>query len=112
MSHLPVEITPQELKAALDNGARPHLIDVREPHEFARCRIEGAELLPMHALPQALGELKTKAAEAPLVLFCHHGVRSLQAANWLRRQGLDACRSLSGGIDLWSAAIDPTVPRY
>lgn len=108
----PLEITPQQLKAALENGTRPHLIDVREADELARCRIEGTEWIPMRAIPQALAALKAKAAGAPLVFYCHHGVRSLRVVEWLRRQGLGRCQSLSGGIDLWSTAVDPTVPRY
>jgi rhodanese-related sulfurtransferase len=112
MQPLPVEITPQELKAELESATPPRLIDVREPHEFARCQLQGAELIPMRTVPQALAALKAKAAEAPLVFYCHHGVRSLQVVSWLRGQGLAGCRSLSGGIDLWSAVIDSSVPRY
>jgi rhodanese-related sulfurtransferase len=46
------------------------------------------------------------------VVFCHHGVRSLSVVDWLRRQGLENCRSMSGGIDLWSLQVDATVRRY
>ncbi len=112
MQPLPVEITPQNLKAALAGETPPRLVDVREPHEFARCRLEGAELIPMRTIPQALAALKETAKQGPLVFYCHHGMRSLQVVSWLRRQGLVCCQSLSGGIDLWSTAIDSSVPRY
>jgi rhodanese-related sulfurtransferase len=46
------------------------------------------------------------------MVFCHHGVRSLNVVNWLRNQGVEACQSISGGIDLWSATVDPSIPRY
>ena len=106
----PLEITPAQLKARLDAGDPLRLIDVREPHEFTRCRLDAAELIPMRAIPQHLPALK--AATESLVLYCHHGIRSLQAAAWLRKQGFPTCQSLQGGIDSWSREIDPTVPRY
>jgi rhodanese-related sulfurtransferase len=108
----PMEIAPRRLKEKLDAGENVQLIDVREPQEFALCRIEGAELVPMGSIPHALESLKEKAATGQLVLYCHHGMRSLQAASWLRRQGWTECQSLQGGIDLWSVVIDPAVPRY
>ncbi len=112
MNHLPLEIEPGQLKAALQNGSRPRLIDVREPHEYQICRLEGAELVPMRTVPQCLESLKQQAAEGPLVIYCHHGARSLQVVSWLRKQGLACCQSLSGGIDLWARLIDRSVPRY
>ncbi len=112
MSVTPLEIAPDELHEALASSCPPCLIDVREPSEFATCRLEGAELIPMRSIPQALPQLKARSTGRPLVFYCHHGIRSLQVVNWLRRQGLACCRSLSGGIDRWSATIDPAVPRY
>jgi rhodanese-related sulfurtransferase len=108
----PMEIAPRQLKEKLDAGENVQLIDVREPQEFALCRIEGAELVPMGSIPHVLESLKKQAATGRLVLYCHHGMRSLQAASGLRRQGSTDCQSLQGGIDLWSVAIDPAVPRY
>ena len=52
------------------------------------------------------------ADEAPVVVFCHHGIRSLQVVNWLHEQGVTNCLSMAGGIDRWSAEIDAGVPRY
>ena len=107
---LPFEVTPHEVKRRIDSGAALRLIDVREPEEFAICRIEGAELMPMRTVPQRLQELDEDGP--PLVVYCHHGVRSLSVVDWLRRQGIEQCQSMAGGIDLWSVEIDPAVPRY
>jgi len=107
-----LEITPHDLKRRIDSGEKLHLIDVREPWEFAAASISGSRLIPMGEVPAALVELEARAEEAPLILLCHHGIRSLQVADWLRRQGVQACQSLSGGLDRWSAEIDPTVPLY
>jgi len=86
------------------------LIDVREPAEHAICHIEGAALIPMQYIPTRLNELESDGAR--IVVFCHHGVRSLSVVDWLRRQGVENCQSMAGGIDLWSLSIDPAVPRY
>ena len=107
-----LEITPAEVKARLDKGEKLHLIDVREPMEHSIASIQGADLIPMNTVPAALQKLEGLADEAPLMVFCHHGVRSLNVVNWLRAQGVEACLSISGGIDLWSRTIDPSVPRY
>jgi rhodanese-related sulfurtransferase len=109
---LPLEITPQEVRRRLDAGEKLALIDVREPHEFQLARIEGAELVPMRAVPAELSRLDAQADDAALIVFCHHGVRSLNVVNWLRGQGVDACQSMAGGIDRWSLEIDSGVPRY
>jgi rhodanese-related sulfurtransferase len=107
-----LEITPTEVKARLDQGEKLHLIDVREPMEHSLAHIDGADLIPMNTIPAALQKLEARADEAPLIVFCHHGVRSLNVVNWLRAQGVEACQSVSGGIDLWSRTVDPKVPRY
>jgi rhodanese-related sulfurtransferase len=107
-----LETTPQEVKRRLDAGEKLQLIDVREPHEYATARIEGGRLVTMRSVPAALQQLDAEADEATLIVYCHHGVRSLNVVNWLREQGVEACQSMSGGIDAWSLTIDPTVPRY
>lgn len=112
MQGVPLEVSPLEVKRMLQAGEALRLIDVREPHEFAICRIEGAELIPLGAIPQALVALKDKAAEGALVLYCHHGMRSLKAVSWLRQRGLNACQSMQGGIDRWAASVDPGLRRY
>jgi rhodanese-related sulfurtransferase len=108
---VPIEITPREVRRRLDAGEKLRLIDVREPREHRTARIEAAELIPMRDIPSSLAKLDA-ADGAPLIVLCHHGVRSLQVVSWLRQQGVAACRSMSGGIDRWSQEIDPTVPRY
>ena len=109
---LPLEISPAEVQKRIDAGEKLHLIDVREPDEYALARIQGAALIPMRAIPAELQALETQADEGPLMVYCHHGVRSLNVVNWLRNQGLESCQSISGGIDLWSLTVDPSVPRY
>lgn len=109
---MPLEITPQDVKQRLDAGEKLLLIDVREPHEFALARLAGAELVPMRTVPAELPRLDALAEEGTLVVYCHHGVRSLNVVNWLREQGVEACQSMAGGIDRWSREIDPRVPRY
>ena len=109
---LAMEITPAEVKRRLDAGEKLHLIDVREPGEFATSSIAGGELIPMNTVPQHLQRLERLADGAPLIVFCHHGMRSLMVVNWLREKGVAECSSMSGGIDQWSLSIDPAVPRY
>lgn len=104
-----LEISATAVKGKLDAGEDFHFVDVREPEEFAMARIEGARLIPMRSVPAALAELDD---DRPVVVFCHHGVRSLNVANWLREHGIEQVWSMAGGIDLWSLQIDAKVPRY
>jgi rhodanese-related sulfurtransferase len=98
------------VKARLEAGERVRLIDVREPVEYLAAKIEGAELIPMRSMQQHLEDLED--ADESLIVFCHHGVRSLNVVYWLREQGIENCQSMSGGIDAWSLEIDASVPRY
>ena len=109
---LPIETSPEDIQRRIDAGEPLTLVDVREPGEFAITRIEGATLIPMRDIPASLQQLEAKADETTLIVFCHHGVRSLNVADWLRRQGVLACQSMAGGIDAWSVLVDPSVPRY
>jgi len=104
-----LEITPADVKARLDQGEKLILIDVREPWEFALCRIEGAKHLPLGALA---ANLNTLPDVDEVICYCHHGMRSLDAATWLRFQGIERAKSLAGGIERWSVEVDPKVPRY
>ncbi len=108
----PLEITPRDVHRRLQAGEKLVLIDVREPNEFQLARIPCAELIPMRTVPAELSRLDAQADQAPLIVFCHHGVRSLNVVHWLREQGVGACQSMAGGIDRWSLEIDPLVPRY
>ena len=108
----PLEVTPQEVKHRSDAGEKLILIDVREPGEFQLARIQNAELIPMRSVPAELQRLEALADQGTLVVYCHHGVRSLNVVNWLREQGIAGCESMAGGIDRWSREIDASVPRY
>lgn len=103
------EIEVTELADCIKSAGPLTLIDVREPHERAICNIAGSELIAMGTLPQRLDELRDKPN---VVLYCHTGVRSLQAVRFLDSAGIEGSRSLRGGIDAWSRQIDPTVPQY
>jgi rhodanese-related sulfurtransferase len=103
-----LQIDPREVKRRLDSGDKMLLVDIRQEWEHKTCRIEGATLVPMETMAASLPLF---AAAEDVVLYCHHGVRSLNAALWLRQQGI-AARSMSGGISRWSDEVDPSVPRY
>lgn len=109
---LPLEIAPSEVKRRLDAGDPIALIDVREPFEFETASIAGSTLMPMGTIPAVIQSLEAQAAEATLVVFCHHGIRSLNVVAWLREHGVEACQSMSGGIEAWSREIDRSIPRY
>ena len=104
-----LEITPADVKARLDQGEKLVLIDVREPWEYALCRIEGAKHVPLGTLAASL---ETVPDVDEVICYCHHGMRSLDAAAWLRFQGIERAKSLAGGIERWSIEIDPKIPRY
>jgi rhodanese-related sulfurtransferase len=104
-----LEIAPRDVKSRIARGDAFLFVDVREPWEHDTARIEGSTLIPLREIPAQLGRLQM-ARE--VVLFCHHGVRSMDAAVWLRSQGVETAKSMGGGIDRWSWEIDPLVPRY
>ncbi len=103
-------ITPLDVKDRVNAGENLRFIDVREEDEHRTARIEGAELIPMSSIPAALGKLRRY--QEPLIVFCHHGMRSLKVVSWLRKNGIRDCLSMDGGIDRWSLEIDRSVPRY
>jgi rhodanese-related sulfurtransferase len=104
-----LQISVQDLNARLARGEKILLVDVREPQEYNLCRLPGATLIPLGSLPASLNTL-LDADE--VVLYCHHGMRSLDAAVWLRQQGVESAKSMAGGIERWSTEIDPSMPRY
>lgn len=104
-----IEMTPREVKEKIDRGEKFLFVDVREKWEFETSRIEGATLVPMREIPENLARFE---AADEIVLYCHHGIRSFDAAAWLRSQGIEGARSMAGGIDRWSAEVDSKVPRY
>ncbi len=103
-----LEILPAEVKKKLDAGEKLLLVDVREGWEFAQGHIAGSLHIPMGTIPANLQKLD---GDEDVICYCHHGMRSMDVANWLHGQGVKA-KSMSGGIDRWSVEIDPKVPRY
>ena len=106
------EIEPTELAARLAGPAesRPLLLDVRFVEEFEHVALPGALLIPLPELFERAEELEPYRGR-PIVVYCHHGVRSLDGTAYLRARGLDAV-SLRGGIDLYARSVDPNLPRY
>ncbi|WP_457652696.1 molybdopterin-synthase adenylyltransferase MoeB [Rhodocaloribacter sp.] len=104
------EIDVRALKARLDRGEAPFLLDVREPHEYAIANL-GAPLIPVGVLAERLGELEAHR-DAEIVVYCRSGVRSARAVRLLRERGFTGAVNLKGGILAWSDEIDPTVPKY
>lgn len=109
------QISPAQLsawQASLPPGARPVVLDVREPWEVqtASVKAEGFDVLalPMREIPGRLAELNP---DQPVACLCHHGMRSQQVAHYLIQNGFAEVVNIQGGIDAWSA-LDPTVPRY
>lgn len=109
----PLEITAVEASRILrEQGAGECLLlDCRTPEEHATARIQGALLIPMQDLPQRVSELDSWQSRQ-IVVYCHHGVRSLRVTHWLRARGYEHVSSLRGGIEAWSLDVDPQVPRY
>ena len=104
------EITTEVFRKQRQQPNPPVLLDVREPWEFQTASLPNSLLMPM-------GEIASRAhteldPDAPIVVMCHHGARSLNVAMWLRDQGFTHAQSLAGGIDAWSRSIDPSIPRY
>jgi rhodanese-related sulfurtransferase len=104
------EITAQAFAEQRLQPNPPLLLDVREPWEYQTASLPNSILMPM-------GEVAARAhqeldPDAPIVVLCHHGARSLNVTMWLRNQGFEHVQSLAGGIDGWSRTIDPTIPRY
>ena len=105
-----LEITVDQLKALLATEHPPLLLDVRELWEYQTAHIEPSTLMPMGDVPaRAHQELDP---EEHITVLCHHGQRSLNVTAWLRNQGFENVQSLRGGIDAWSAEVDPKVLRY
>jgi len=99
------EISVEDLKARLDKKDGLILIDVREPLEHERARIEGATLIPLAELPSRCSELDKSR---PLAVHCRTGGRSARAVQFLRERGYDAV-NVAGGICAWSERVDPSI---
>lgn len=105
-----IEITPQQLHISLQNDTpSPYLLDVREPSEFEICHIEGSHLIPSGQVPAELDQLPQ---DCPIVVICHHGIRSYMIGMYLENQGFDQISNLRGGIAAWAHDIDLDMPMY
>ena len=102
------EITPQELKARLDRGDDLFILDVREPHEYQICNLQG-HLIPLGELPKRASELDSSRE---IVAHCRSGKRSADAVQFLQQAGFRKIWNLKGGILAWSDEVDPSVPKY
>lgn len=105
----PLQIDVAELDRLRRAGERLAIVDVREAWERDICAFAESINIPMTELPERAGELP---ADGPLILVCHHGMRSLHATQWLRAQGRDDAINLRGGIDAWASQVDSTMKRY
>lgn len=103
------QLNPTQLRDWQQQGRALVLLDVREANEVAYAALPGHVHMPMHMVPLRHNELPD---EVPLVVYCHHGVRSLQVAAFLARAGFNEVYNLAGGIDAWSQQVDASVPRY
>jgi len=110
-----LEVFPVHLHELLARRERGEigflLLDCREEEEHAYCRIAGDVLIPLSGFVEKSEKLLA-GNDAPVVVYCHHGMRSAQAAMYLRSHGHSRAFSLAGGIELWSREVDPSVPRY
>lgn len=105
----PFEIDVAEAKRILDEGPSTSLLDVREPYECAIGSIKGSTNIPMNTIPQHLVNL---SKEGPLLIYCHHGGRSMQVTQFLRQNGFENAINVAGGIDAWAVEIDSSIQRY
>ncbi len=103
------EIGASELASRLANGDDIFVLDVRNPDEYAICRIDGSELIPLNELLEGVHQLDSAR---DIVVHCHTGIRSAQAVNFLRSIGFSKVKNLRGGIDAWATEVDEKLPRY
>ena len=111
------ELTVQEFKQRLDAGERWLVLDVRQPPERAHSSIalppNAVEMhVPMTELLMSVEDVRGRAGDLPIMLYCREGIRSWNAAMNLSKHGVKGLWSLTGGIDAWASEIDPTIPRY
>ena len=110
---LPTEIIPSDASTLFDalKPADCLLVDCRTEEEYSIAKIAKSKLIPMQEIPGRLDEFEPWRQKR-LVVHCHHGVRSLRVAKWLREQGFDNAQSLKGGIEAWRNEIDSSIPAY
>jgi rhodanese-related sulfurtransferase len=106
------QIDAPALHNAIESGQKFALLDVREAWEFERAKIADSTCVPMSTLAARVDEIRELQSDKPLVVICHHGVRSMHVAQFLASQGFDELINLRGGIDAWSSQVDSSVPIY
>lgn len=104
-----VQLTPQQVQDGLQKQPAPLLLDVREEDEVRLCALPGSLHIPMNLIPLRHNELPD---DIPIIVYCHHGIRSLNVARYLAHVGFENMANLQGGIDAWARQIDPTMARY
>ncbi len=105
------QMTVIELNQAINNGEQLQLLDVRENWEFSFCQIENSQHIPLSDLLQYQSFEKLDSSKE-LVVICHHGIRSQQAAYLLQENGFNKIINLQGGIHKWAQQIEPSMPCY
>ncbi len=106
---IPFEIDVETYRDMLDKEAPHFLLDIREPWELAVCKLDNHGHIPMGQIPYSVDQLPR---DKDLVIYCHHGVRSLKVMAWLRHNGFERATSLRGGVQAWADRIDPGMARY
>jgi rhodanese-related sulfurtransferase len=107
-----VQVAKQWLDATVDDQGTPvYFLDCREPGEHQTASIPGTNLVPMSQWPPSQEQIQAMQGKR-IVVFCHHGGRSLRVTQWLRQNGYPETLSMAGGIDDWSCQIDSSIPRY
>lgn len=108
----PLEVSVDDVSYLMNRpGTPPRLVDCREEDEWHICHIEGAELVPLSQFGELAGQRFTDPAQS-IIIYCHHGMRSLRAASWLRQHGFVNAQSMRGGIDAWADIVEPEMARY
>lgn len=111
-NELPLEVSVNDVcNLQSTAGTKPRLVDCREEDEWQICKIEGAELVPLSQFGELAPQRFSDTAE-PIVVYCHHGMRSQRAALWLRQHGFIHVQSMRGGIDAWANIVEPEMTRY
>ena len=103
------QLTPQQVQDCLKKQPASLLLDVREEDEVRLCALPGSLHIPMNLIPLRHNELPD---DIPIIVYCHHGIRSLNVARYLAHVGFENVANLQGGIDAWARQIDPSLPRY
>jgi rhodanese-related sulfurtransferase len=104
-----LDLMVDELHAMMRAASDVAIVDVREPWEVEICSISGSIAVPLATLPQHVDAVPR---DRPVVVVCHHGVRSRHATQWLRAQGIANAQNLQGGIDAWARQVDPSMRVY